>query len=106
MIERIEKFKNIFKGLERAHGCTKIASTNGQSGKIKGQSFVVRQPVTDELWTKHLQGTQSLGIIPINDDNKCVWGCIDIDVYGQNINHKDLIKQIRDLNWKSNEKME
>ena len=86
----IEKFKEILKGLERAHGCTKIASTNGQSGKIKGQSFVVRQPVTDELWLKHLQGSQSLGIIPINDDNECVWGCVDIDSYA-GFDHKKLI---------------
>ena len=33
------------------------------------------------LWQKHLNGTDSLGIIPINDDNECKWGCIDIDSY-------------------------
>ena len=90
----IEKFKEIFKGLERAHGCTKIASTNGQSGKIKGQSFVVRQPVTDELWLKHLQGSQSLGIIPINEENHCIWGCVDIDSYA-GFDHKKLIDKIK-----------
>ena len=51
----IEKFKNIFKGLERAHGCTKVGPANNNGEKVKGQSFVVREPVTDELWTKHLQ---------------------------------------------------
>ena len=35
----IERFKNIFTGLERAHGVT-IANTNGNGTKIKGKSFV------------------------------------------------------------------
>ena len=76
----VENFKNIFQGLERAHGCTKVSSSTENGVKVKGQSFVVRQPVTTELWTMHLNGTQSLGIIPINDDNKCKWGCVDIDL--------------------------
>ena len=90
----IEKFKNIFKGLERAHGCTKVGPTNNNGEKVKGQSFVVREPVTDELWLKHLQGKQSLGIIPINDDNECVWGCVDIDSYA-GFDHKKLIEKIK-----------
>jgi len=90
MIDRIQKFKNIFKGLERAHGCTKVSEQRENGVKVKGQSFVVRQPVTDELWLKHLQGTQSLGTIPINEDNKCVWGCVDIDSYA-GFDHKKLI---------------
>ena len=92
----IEKFKNIFKGLERAHGCTKVSEAGENGIKVKGQSFVVRQPVTDELWLKHLQGTQSLGIIPINEDNQCVWGCVDIDSYA-GFDHKKLIEQIKQL---------
>ena len=42
-------FKEIFKGLERAHGCTKVTAPTENGVKVKGQSFVVRQPVTDEL---------------------------------------------------------
>ena len=90
MIEdRIRNFKNIFKGLERAHGCTKVSGPGENGVKVKGQSFVVRQPVTDELWLKHLQGSQSLGIIPINEENQCVWGCVDIDSYA-GFDHKKL----------------
>ena len=35
----------------------------------------------------------SLGVIPINDDNKCKWGCIDIDSYA-GFDHKKLIDKI------------
>ena len=93
----IEKFKEIFKGLERAHGCTKISGPTENGVKLKGQSFVVRQPVTDDLWRMHLQGTQSLGIIPINEDNQCVWGCVDIDSYA-GFDHKKLINKIKNYN--------
>ena len=93
----IERFKNIFTGLERAHGVTKIGESNGNGTKVKGQSFVKREPVTDELWNLHLQGKESLGIIPINDDNQCIWGCIDIDSYA-GFDHKKLISKIKNLN--------
>ena len=70
----VENFKSIFNGLERAHGVTFIDKKGADGEKIKGKSFVKREPVTEDMWLKHLQGTEpSLGIIPINDDNKCVW---------------------------------
>ena len=90
----MNEFINLFTGVERAHGCTKVTETTEDGVKVKGQSFVVRQPVTEQLWRKHLQGTQSLGIIPINDDNKCKWGCVDIDSYA-GFDHKKLIDKIK-----------
>ena len=91
----IDKFITIFKGLERAHGCTNIAPVTENGGKVKGQSFVRRQPVTPQLWQDHLEGKQSLGIIPIRDDNKCIWGCVDIDSYA-GFDHKKLIDKIKE----------
>ena len=93
----IEKFKNIFEGLDRAHGVTIVGESNGNGTKVKGKSFVKREPVTDELWQKHLDGVDSLGVIPINDDNKCKWGCIDIDSYA-GFDHKKLINKIKQFN--------
>jgi hypothetical protein len=37
----------------------------------------------------------SVGIIPINEDNKCKWGCIDVDQYP--LDHKLLVEKIRRL---------
>lgn len=93
----IERFKNIFEGLDRAHGVTLVGESNGDGNKIKGKSFVKREPVTDDLWQKHLDGKDSLGVIPINDDNKCKWGCIDIDSYA-GFDHKKLINKIKQFN--------
>ena len=95
-MENIRKFIEIFEGLNRAHGVTIVGESNGNGSKIKGKSFVKREIITDEHWSNHLQGSQSLGVIPINDDNKCKWGCIDIDSYA-GFDHAKLIKKIREL---------
>jgi hypothetical protein len=93
----VEKFKHIFTGLERAHGVTYVDKKGADGQKIKGKSFVTREYVTDDMWSKHLQGTEpSLGIIPITDDNTCRWGCIDIDSYA-GFDHKKLIDKIKNL---------
>jgi len=69
----VEKFKNIFTGLERAHGVTYVDKKGLDGQKIKGKSFVTREYVADDMWSKHLQGTEpSLGIIPITDDNTTI----------------------------------
>ena len=89
----MEEFKNIFTGLKRAHGCTFVDKKGADGLKVKGKSFVKREPVTDELWQNHLNGIEpSLGIIPINEDNKCRWGCIDVDKY--TLDHKEIINKI------------
>ena len=65
----VEKFKNIFQGLDRAHGVTYVDKKDADGQKIRGKSFVQREMVTDDHWSFHLQGKEpSLGIIPINDD--------------------------------------
>ena len=91
----MNRFKEIFTGLERAHGVTFVDKKGVDGEKIKGKSFVKREPVTDNMWLSHLQGREpSLGIIPINDENKCIWGCIDIDSYAC-FDHQKLINKIK-----------
>ena len=91
----MEKFKQIFSGLTIAYGQYQPGE-RGENGKQKGKAFIVRKPVTDELWTNHLGGEgPALGIIPITENNDCRWGCIDIDEY--DLDHISLIKSIRNL---------
>jgi len=91
----IKKFMTIFDGLKEAYGYFKIEST-GSNGKAKGKAGVLKSPRTTKLWESHLKGGGTgLGIIPINEDNQCIWGCIDIDQYP--LDHKLLIEKIRRL---------
>ena len=93
----MERFRQIFTGLERAHGCTYVDKKGADGLKVKGKSFVKTEIVTDKHWEDHLNGIEpSLGIIPINENNECKWGCIDIDVYAE-FNHKKLINKIKSM---------
>ena len=92
----MEDFRKIFTGLERAHGCTYVDKKGADGLKVKGKSFVKREPVTEELWQNHLNGIEpSLGIIPIDEENKCRWGCIDVDKY--TLDHKEIIHRCLNL---------
>ena len=87
------RLQEIFAGLETAHGEYTPGTANG-SGKVGGVCRVVKEPLTKDLWEKHIRGeAPGLGVIPINARNKCVWGCIDIDEYP--LDHKELIKKIK-----------
>ena len=91
----LERLQEIFKGLEGAHGVTKKTDEIRHDGKNEVRSKTIREPVTSELWQKHLDGEEpGLGIIPINEKNKCKWGAIDIDTYP--FDHLKLIKKIRE----------
>ena len=91
----LERLKNIFAGLESAYGATKLTNELRADGKNEVKSFTIKQPVTNLLWEKHLNGDEpALGIVPINENNQCKWGCIDIDTYP--FDHKKLITKIRE----------
>ena len=90
-----EKMAIIFAGLEQAYGTYRI-DRKQSNGKNTGKASVIREPRSTELWDGHLTGKgDSIGIIPINEDNQCKWGAIDIDQY--NIDHKSLLQRIRKL---------
>ena len=90
----VEKFIEIFQGLDIAYGEYYLEGDKDQkTGKEKGRAVTKRAPLTQELFQKHLNGEINLGVIPIRQDNTCIWGCIDVDKYDLNV--KNLIENIR-----------
>jgi hypothetical protein len=89
-----KKFMDAFEGFSAAHGQTQI-SEERREGKQKAKSFIVRKPLTIELIQSHLDGKCGVGSIPINEDNKCRFGALDIDQYPLDLVALD--KKIRDL---------
>lgn len=73
----------LFAGFEEAHGThgTPERDPDGLKWNIKRTARTLRQPVTEDLWKRHLKGERPLGVIPIRADNSCSWGSIDYDVY-------------------------
>jgi len=93
----LERFKNIFSGLETSYGQTKMTGEIRDDGKNEAESITVHKPITDALWQKHLNGEfPALGIVPIRQDSRCKWGCLDVDVY--DLDHKELVTKIKNKN--------
>jgi len=90
----VKRLMDLFAGLDRAHGQYLLGVENDK-GKIGGRGITKSTPVTLDLWQKHIDGTQGLGIIPIKDDGTCSWACIDIDDH--TINLKKLEAKIIEL---------
>lgn len=93
----IEKFREIFDGLRSAYGITtKTGEIRARDGKHETKNSIIRSEPHIGLYTKHLNGEEpALGIIPINEENNCKWGCVDIDEY--DLNHKEIIDKTKDL---------
>jgi len=56
----------------------------------------VVEPTTEADWKEHLAGTAGLGVVPIRDDNTCLWGAIDIDEY--DFSHKKMADKLKKKN--------
>tara|TARA_B100000886_G_scaffold337095_1_gene297147 strand:+ start:2931 stop:4481 length:1551 start_codon:yes stop_codon:yes gene_type:complete len=99
------RFKGIFEGNNSAYGRLILSGKKDSRGKEKGKPWIKRETPTEQVWIDHIEGKQdsdgkllpALGIIPINEDNKCKWGCIDVDVY--NLDHKKVIDKIKELKF-------
>src|ERR1700735_1908853 len=73
----------LFAGFTSAHGTHGEPVQDGLKWAIKPTARTVREPVTKQLWERHLKGEISLGIIPIRENGTCSWGSIDVDQYGE-----------------------
>lgn len=95
----IDKFSQLFAGFDRAHGTYGIEERKPNSPKteIKRTASTPREAPTVEHYRRHLNGKRPLGIIPINRDSNCVWGCIDIDKYGESFSPKEVSQKITEL---------
>ena len=83
-----------FEGFSGAHGQTEV-SNQRMNGKQKAKSFIVRQPLTLELMQGHIDGRKGVGAIPINENNQCKFGALDIDEYP--LDHKQLVDKLDKL---------
>jgi len=95
----VRRMMHRFRGFDKAYGSYNpdLAKADIRVGKIeiKSTAFTRRASVTLELWRAHLEGKQPLGIIPIRDNDTCVWSCIDIDDYS--IDVLEILNKIKDF---------
>lgn len=94
-IKQVEKLMTLFKGSSKAHGVyTELIENDPLKKKVKGRAMTISMPPTLKKWIQHVKGEVGLGIIPINEENHCWWGVLDID--GE-VDHKKLQQGIQAL---------
>lgn len=76
----LSSFQSIFTGNQSSYG-VHVYKGSKKGEKEKGDSFTKKEQVTETLYKQHLEGTQGLGIVPIQNDNTCRFAVLDIDVY-------------------------
>jgi len=79
-----ERLRRLFDGLDRVYGTYRVTKIQ-DNGKRVGdgpKDIATRLGKVDVLlWQRHLDGQQSIGVVPIRDDATCVFGAIDVDDY-------------------------
>ena len=76
-----KKYINIFNGYRGAYGVADWtnAQVDPETGKLRPDYRWTFEPFTDQVYIKHLNGKESVGIQPTNEDSKAMFAVIDID---------------------------
>ena len=83
-MSNLERFINRFTGYDGAYGRYMLppSTQDIEDGeKHEGRGITKQDPLTELEYSDHLDGEFSLGVVPIQADNFCLFGAIDIDVY-------------------------
>ena len=87
-------FSELFKGNTNAYGVTEVGEI--VDGKAQSKSTLIYGEVTPAVINRHLSGSLSIGLSPMQEDGTCFFGAIDIDDYKYDLN--DVIAAIEDFN--------
>lgn len=81
----IKRFKELFAGNMSYKGITRINHVPEENKKLEANSYLDKTPVTNNDIAEHLEGIQSIGLSPINEESLCSFGVIDVDDYSPRI---------------------
>ena len=91
----VASFKNVFTGNYSVKGRT-VTAENNSAGKLEGKSWLDKTSITNEDITRHLEGTASIGMSPIDEKGLVGFGVIDIDDYTNIVD--DYIRMVHRFN--------
>lgn len=98
----MRQFHELFSGRDDVYGTYAISGASKSTEKGRKRTgrakTMTNTKVTKKLYDKHLNGNQSLGIVPIRLDSTVSWFAIDVDTYGNDALHQKLALKINKLN--------
>lgn len=93
--DTVLQFADLFSGNRCAFGRFEPSGGHREDGKLTGKCSTITANITKKQYDEHLAGFIGLGICPVNQDGKCAFSVIDIDVYDASttIKYLELIKK-------------
>ncbi len=84
-VQDVTYFENLFTGKKSAYGVHNYGTFKEGFKEEGSSSFTLVEPIRTALYKDHLNGKTGLGVVPINEQNKCSFSVIDVDVYDGSI---------------------
>lgn len=78
----LSKFPELFDGSKKRYGTFKPSGLKRADGKVEGRYDWESFPANgdeSQMWSDHVNGIQSIGIVPIREDSSVSFGVIDVD---------------------------
>lgn len=79
--QNVRRFARLFRGNTRSRGVYYPESKGTET---------LPEELTHEHYCRHLDGEESVGVVPITDDDSCWFGAIDIDAHGEDAEPIDI----------------
>ena len=90
-----KELMTLYQGHNKGYNVVLGMTGTKDSGKKEVSMTTKKEPVTEDVWKAHLDEGKNIGLCPVREDNTCVFGIIDIDVY-KGIKYDKLAKTIKD----------
>ena len=87
---------SLFSGPSSAYGTYDMSNpVREESGKVRGRAITKKEPLTLQLIEDHLSGAGTgIGAIPIDEENNCRFGAIDVDFY-QGLDLRTIVNKLK-----------
>tara|TARA_R100000951_G_scaffold40888_1_gene34654 strand:+ start:872 stop:2413 length:1542 start_codon:yes stop_codon:yes gene_type:complete len=93
------RFNDLFVCNPEVHGQTSLTGkTRDRDGKADSKSFLVKAPLTTDIWEQHLKGDKIIGCTPLVNEDRVRWGVLDVDVYQESNTIEDILKSVKEHN--------
>lgn len=91
------KFHEVFVSNPSVHGQTALTGrTRDRDGKQDSNSFLVKKPLTTDIWESHIKGEKIIGCSPLINEDKVRWGALDVDVYQDSNTIEGILEKIKE----------
>ena len=97
----LSRFPELFDGSKKRYGTFKPSGLKRADGKVEGRYDWESFPANgdeSQMWLDHVNGIQSIGIVPIREDSTVSFGVIDVDQVKSEDEANQILDKMRSWN--------